>query len=88
MIESINSSPLEMTKFYENEFLKVNKKNEFILRTYPAIIVDIVMNEEIKILLIHTLASQFLLLLSCNSNKINRIIEKVVTEYQLLKHRI
>lgn len=88
MIQSLNLSPLQMIKFYENEFLKVNKKNEFILRTYPAIIVDIVMNEEIKILLIHTLASQFLLLLSCKNNKINRIIEKVVTEYQLLKHRI
>lgn len=88
MIQSLNLSPLQMIKFYENEFLKVSKKNEFILRTYPAIIVDIVMNEEIKIQLIHTLASQFLLLLSCKSNKINRIIEKLVTEYQLLKHRI
>lgn len=77
-----------MIEFYENEFMKVNKKNGLVLRSYPTIIVDIMMNEEIKIQLIRNLASQFLLLLSCRSNKINRIIEKEVTQYQILKKRI
>lgn len=88
LIQSFNSPSLNMIEFYENEFMKVNKKNGLVLRSYPTIIVDIMMNEEIKIQLIRNLASQFLLLLSCRSNKINRIIEKEVTQYQILKKRI
>lgn len=88
LIQSFNSPSLNMIEFYENEFMKVNKKNDLVLRSYPTIIVDIMINEEIKIQLIRNLASQFLLLLSCRSNKINRIIEKEVTQYQILKKRI